>query len=59
VITIELADVVMRACPHCGEDTAQVGREGLHCLQCVADGGTCCSLRAFDRWAASPQRPPR
>jgi hypothetical protein len=21
-----------------------------HCLQCIADGGTCCSLRAFDRW---------
>ncbi|MDQ3672702.1 MAG: hypothetical protein M3364_09760 [Actinomycetota bacterium] len=44
---------------HCGEKTWQVGASGYHCLQCLADGGGCCSLTAFNRWAPNPTRPPR
>lgn len=48
--TIRAADVVERDCPHCQAITAQVGVENATCLQCIADGGTCCSLAAFSRW---------
>lgn len=57
MITIQKYDVVVRECVHCGEETVQVGTEGFTCLQCIADGGTCCSLRPFDRHAPNPQRP--
>jgi hypothetical protein len=25
------------------------------CLQCIADGGTCCSLRFYDRWRSTEE----
>lgn len=58
--TISLEEVVVRACPHCDASTVQVeGGSGIPadddekptraCLQCIADGGTCCSLAPLDR----------
>lgn len=53
-ITITKDSIVMRQCPHCQTETAQVGTEGNTCLQCIADGGTCCSLAQYNRWVVPP-----
>ncbi len=38
-------------CTHCNATTVQYdGDKGRQCMQCIADGGTCCSLRAYSRW---------
>lgn len=62
--TIEISMLVEDGCPHCGAKTVQVtGGAGIvvsadegtsfgrACLQCIADGGECCSLRSLDRRA--------
>lgn len=49
-VTIQKADIVARLCSHCGAKTMQIGKSGNTCLQCIADGGGCCSLKAYDRW---------
>lgn len=48
--TITLDLFLVRTCPHCQADTVHVGAAGWTCLQCIADGGTCCSLTAYNRW---------
>lgn len=51
---VKVSHVRRAPCPHCGTVTVQVHRVvGVFenaCLQCIADGGTCCSLRAYNRW---------
>jgi hypothetical protein len=59
--TIKTEDVVLAVCEHCQAETVQViGGSGLAhvdeggvldlaCLQCIADGGTCCSLSPLNR----------
>ena len=49
-VTITQADIVARPCEHCGATTMQVGNEGNTCLQCIADGGGCCSIAQYNRW---------
>ena len=49
-VTITKKDIVVRHCDHCGTKTVQVGKEGNTCLQCIADGGGCCSIRSYNRW---------
>lgn len=53
-----LGQVVQEHCPHCNADTVQVHKPGRMlgvfqdtCLQCIADGGTCCSIARFNRWS--------
>jgi hypothetical protein len=61
-VTIDQLHACDRWCPHCQAVTCQIGPEGNTCLQCVADGGTCCSLSVFSRWKTPqvrPKRPPR
>lgn len=63
--TIRLTDVVHQSCDHCQAPTVQiVGGTGLFdssisrataCLQCIADGGTCCSLASLNRWKPTPE----
>lgn len=48
---IHSVDLEDRDCPHCQALTPQVKGESDTCLQCIADGGTCCSLGRFNRWA--------
>ncbi len=59
MITVRVWHVLYRHCDHCDERTAHVGIEGYTCLQCIADGGTCCSLRQFDRHVPNPIKPRR
>lgn len=47
---IKAADVEDRYCDHCQAVTPQLRGEANACLQCIADGGTCCSLSRFNRW---------
>jgi hypothetical protein len=54
--TIKKVQAQLRDCPHCQARTLHVvprttdpGKPAV-CLQCVADGGTCCSLAAYNRW---------
>lgn len=54
---ITLDRVILGQCSHCDAQTVQVvGGSGVQlangqaaCLQCLADGGGCCSLRPLDR----------
>ena len=39
----------LKRCEHCDADTVQAPAADT-CLQCIADGGTCCSLRFYNRW---------
>lgn len=60
--TIAHTHICERFCEHCQTITTQVGPEGNTCLQCIADGGTCCSLSTFNRWLnpqTKPDHPPR
>jgi hypothetical protein len=60
--TISAAQILEDFCPHCEARTVQViGGTGLTnanpegephargCLQCIADGGTCCSIQSLNR----------
>jgi hypothetical protein len=49
-VTITKKDVVVRHCEHCNAKTVQLGKEGNTCLQCIADGGGCCTIKVFNRW---------
>lgn len=51
-VTISKKDIVARPCPHCGTKTIQLGQEGNTCLQCIADGGGCCTIAIpkYNRW---------
>ena len=56
--TVAFSAVQVLQCPHCEIPTVQVaGGSGIGegigeraCLQCIADGGTCCSLAPLNRW---------
>lgn len=52
--TITSASITTATCQHCGAQTVQVmggtGSTAGACLQCIADGGTCCSLAPLNRW---------
>lgn len=57
-VTISAEKLVTAHCEHCGTHTIQVqGGSGqalgtiapTACLQCIADGGTCCSLAPLNR----------
>lgn len=60
--TIGIDDVTIGDCGHCHSKTVQVmGGKGLiqteegrttelACLQCIADGGNCCSLSPLNRY---------
>lgn len=66
--TIKISDIVAMRCDHCQADTVQViGGAGLSsviegaesppsraCLQCIADGGGCCTLKPLNRWPSEP-----
>lgn len=57
--TIVIEDCFTARCGHCQADTVQVvggtgqstptGQETSACLQCIADGGNCCSLAPLNR----------
>jgi hypothetical protein len=47
---VTAADIEDRHCEHCQARTPQVKGEADTCLQCIADGGTCCSLDRLNRW---------
>lgn len=53
--TLRKTWIVYFDCPHCKARTLQVRGPKepppgyWACLQCVADGGTCCTLRHYDR----------
>lgn len=57
---LHLGRCQVRHCSHCMAMTVQVlddtGRAPAEstargtCLQCIADGGTCCTLAAYNRW---------
>lgn len=49
-VTISKKDLVARHCKHCGTKTIQLGKDGNTCLQCIADGGGCCSIASYNRW---------
>ena len=49
-VTIHKSDIVARHCDHCGTKTMQLGNEGNTCLQCIADGGGCCTIKLYNRW---------
>lgn len=54
-VTITNQSVILSApCPHCDAATVQIkggsGTEHGACLQCIADGGSCCSLLPLSRW---------
>lgn len=49
-VTITKRDIVARHCEHCGTKTIQIGKDGNTCLQCIADGGGCCTIKMFNRW---------
>lgn len=49
-VTIHKQDVVARHCDHCGGKTLQLGKDGNTCLQCIADGGGCCTIKTYTRW---------
>jgi hypothetical protein len=50
--TITLPMLQEADCPHCQARTVHVvDGEKRACLQCVADGGSCCSLKPWNRWA--------
>lgn len=61
--TISEREIVTAECAHCNDTTVQVeGGHGLEndtgngsraCLQCIADGGNCCSLAPLNRRASS------
>lgn len=59
--TIVMDMVHVEECPHCESETVMVGdptpykvkgkvMDDFHCLQCIADGGDCCSLSEFNRF---------
>jgi hypothetical protein len=54
--TLRKAWTVLAPCDHCQARTLQVRGPkappaGMgSCLQCLADGGTCCTLRHYTRW---------
>ena len=54
---LKMGHIVRARCPHCGTVTPQARRKRGEfmdaCLQCIADGGTCCSLSDFNRWVAA------
>jgi hypothetical protein len=56
-VTITKKDIVARQCDHCGTKTMQVGKEGNTCLQCIADGGGCCSIKLYNRWQDADGKP--
>lgn len=49
-VVITKKDLVVRRCEHCGANTVQLGKSGNTCLQCIADGGGCCSIKDYNRW---------
>ena len=49
-VTITKKDIVIRFCDHCGAKTVQLSKTGNTCLQCIADGGGCCSIKQYNRW---------
>lgn len=49
-VTITKKDVVIRQCEHCAAKTVQLGKSGNTCLQCIADGGGCCTIKLYNRW---------
>ena len=51
-VTIRKKDIVTRQCDHCGAKTLHVGKDGLTCLQCIADNELvgCCTIKMFNRW---------
>lgn len=49
-VTITIKSIVARHCDHCGTITIQIGQDGNTCLQCIADGGGCCSIKQYNRW---------
>lgn len=59
--TISEREIVTAECDHCRETTVQVlggtgvrngGSSEAACLQCIADGGNCCSLAPLNRHAS-------
>lgn len=51
-VVITKREVVARHCDHCGTKTIQLGKTGNTCLQCIADGGGCCTIviPKYNRW---------
>lgn len=49
-VTITKKCIVIRQCEHCVAKTVQVGKTGNTCLQCIADGGGCCTIKQYNRW---------
>ncbi len=65
--TIRGTDICEDDCKHCAAVTVQViggaglifsdeegAKQGRACLQCIADGGTCCSLASLSRYLTHP-----
>lgn len=65
--TIRAEQILEDHCPHCSTRTVQViggigltntdpegAMHGRACLQCVADGGTCCTIMNLNRWNPPP-----
>ena len=57
--TIFKGRMIFAHCTHCDTKTIQYERPAANpfeqgsCLQCIADGGTCCSLSPWNRWRSS------
>lgn len=65
--TLRKTWAVLAWCEHCAAKTLQIkspvqpgpdpnrvgGGQFGTCLQCIADGGTCCTLRHLNRWPRS------